>query len=424
MRYIALAFVVLLYGTMHLFADNWPQWRGPTGDGVSKATKVPTSWSDTKNVLWSVPLPGMGGSTPVIWGEKLFLTTENEDQTLSLLCMSIVDGKQLWSKLLTTKQGSRARGSEGNAASASPCTDGKYVYVFVGTGEFACFDLDGKEIWKFDTQERYGKFNIQFGVSSTPVLHQGKLFWQLLHTSGQWVICLNAADGKDNWKIERPSDGNTENLHSYASPQLWKKGEDAYLVVHGNDYTTAHDLKDGHEIWRLTGLNPKETYNKFLRFVASPVVTPELIIVPTAKNGPVVAVKPSAQGTFGAASPYEQWRRLRDTPDVPCPLLVDGLVYLCTESGVFLCIDAVTGKEYYKERIYSKPYRASPVYADSHIYCTARDGTITVLQAGKEFKTISVNKLPDTITASPVVCDSKIYLRGFEKLYCIGTKHE
>ncbi|MFT3880140.1 MAG: PQQ-binding-like beta-propeller repeat protein [Gemmatales bacterium] len=234
------------------------------------------------------------------------------------------------------------------------------------------------------------------------------------------MICLNAADGKDVWKIKRPSDGTDENPHSYASAQLWHKGDNAYLVVHGNDYTTAHDLKDGHEIRRLTGLNPAEKYNKFLRFVASPLVTPDLIIVPTAKNGPVVAVKPNAQGEFGPGSSYEQWRMERVTPDVPCPLLVDGLVFLCNEGGVFTCIDAETGKEQFKQRLYSNRYRASPIYADGKIYCTARDGTITVLKVGKTFEPISVNKLPDQVTASPIVSGGKIYVRGFEKLWCIG----
>ncbi len=405
-----------------LQADNWPQWRGPSGDGISKETGVPSKWSKEENILWSVPLPGMGGSTPVVWGDKLFLTTENKDKSLSLLCFNTKDGKELWSKPLSTKKGGRARGDEGNSASASPSTDGKHVFTFVGTGEMACHDFDGNEIWQFNTQERYGKFNIQFGMSSTPVLFEGKLYWQLLHTAGQWVICINAADGKDVWKIERPSDGTDENPHSYASAQLWHKGNNAYLVIHGNDYTTAHDLKDGHEIWRLTGLNPAERYNRFLRFVASPLVTPDLIVVPTAKNGPIVAVKPSAQGTFGPGSPYEQWRRLRDTPDVPCPLLVNGLVYLCNESGVCLCLDAETGKEQFKERLYSNRYRASPVYADGKIYCTARDGTITVLKAGKTLETISVNKLPDLVTASPIISNGKIYVRGFEKLWCIGAK--
>jgi outer membrane protein assembly factor BamB len=408
----------LLVTVVH--ADNWPQWRGIHGDGISLEKNLPVEWAADKNMLWSVPLPGMAGSTPCVWGDKLFLSTESKDG-LNLVCINATDGKEVWNQPISTKKSRRARSDEGNSASASPCTDGKHVYVFVGTGEFACYDFAGKEVWKFDAQERYGKFNIQFGHSSTPVLHDGKLFWQRLDTNAQQVVCIDAATGKDLWVAKRASDGTDENEHSYASPQLWKKGDAAYLVVHGNDYTTAHDLKDGHEIWRLSGLNPKEKYNRFLRFVASPVVTPDLIIVPTAKNGPVVAIKPTAQGKIEEGSSYEQWRRTRETPDVPCPLVHDGLVYLCRENGVLICIDAETGKEYYNQRIHSARYRASPVYADGKIYCTARDGVVSVFEAGKTFKKLSENKLPDQMSASPVIANGRIYLRGFEKLYCVGT---
>lgn len=421
LRLFMLLGLIAITGTV-AGTDQWPQWRGPAGNGISQAVKVPASWTATENMLWSVPLPGMGGATPVLWENKLYVVSENKDRTSSLLCIDADTGKSIWEKPVSTKKGSRARGDEGNSVSASPSTNGKHIYVFVGTGEFTCFDMNGNVVWQFDAQERYGKFNIQFGISSTPVLHQDKLYWQLIHTDGQFVICLNAADGKDVWKVQRPSDGHTENEHSYASAVMWNKGDNAYLVVHGNDYTTAHDLKDGREIWRLGGLNPKEKYNPYLRFVASPACSEDLIVVPTAKNGPVVGLKPGAQGNVGPGSPYEQWRRTRETPDVPSPLIHEGLVYLCRENGVLICIDAETGKEYYNQRIHSARYRASPVFADGKIFCTARDGTVTVTKAGKTFESLSVNKLSDQISASPVIANGKIYLRGYEKLYCIGNK--
>src|SRR5262249_45826430 len=152
---------------------------------------------------------------------------------------------------------------------------------------------------------------------------------------------------------------------------IWRKGADAYVVVHGNDYTTAHRLTDGSEIWRLGDLNPKSKYNFTLRFVASPVATEDLIVVPSAKNGPVVGVKPNASGMIEPGSQYEQWRRPNNTPDVPSPLVHDGLVYLCRENGNLICLDAKTGKENYQERTHNTRHRASPVYADGKIYLTA-----------------------------------------------------
>src|SRR5262249_45014117 len=160
-------------------------------------------------------------------------------------------------------------------------------------------------------------------------------------------------------------------------------GKEAYLVVHGNDYATAHRLEDGKEIWRVGDLNPKGKYNPTLRFVASPVAVADLIVVPTAKNGPVVGVKPDAAGMVNTRSPYEQWRRPANTPDVPSPLIHDGLLYLCSEGGILRCMDAKTGKQFYEQRLHGDRYRASPIYADGKVYLTARGGVVTVVKAGE-----------------------------------------
>jgi outer membrane protein assembly factor BamB len=398
-------------------ADNWPHWRGPAGDGVSKETNLPTRWSDTENVAWKLPLPGMAGSTPIVWGERIFLTSADGND-LVLMCIS-TQGKELWKRKLGTGD-RRARGGEGNNASPSPSTDGKHVYAFVGTGDFACFDLDGKEVWKFNAQERYGRFRIQFGMHTTPVLDGDRLYLQLIHSGGAWVVAIDKATGKDVWKVERKSDGIAECEHSYASPCLWRKGSEAYLITHGNDYAIAHSLKDGAEIWRVADLNPKNRYNRTLRFVASPVATPDLIVIPSAKRGPVVGLKPDARGLVRAGSRHEQWRMARNTPDVPSPLVHDGIVYLCGESGILYCMDARTGKEHYNQRIHASRYRASPVYADGKVYLTARDGTITVIKAGPKFEALAINRMADDIAASPVIADGRIYIRGFKTLYAIG----
>jgi outer membrane protein assembly factor BamB len=402
-------------------ADNWPRWRGPNGDGISKETNIPAEWGESKNIAWKLPLPGMAGSTPVVWGDRIFLTSEDGDD-LVLLCVS-TDGKKLWQQKLGTgnrKVGPRNSG-EGNLASASPSTDGKHVYTFVASGDLGCYDFDGHEVWHFNAQDRFGRFKIQFGLHSTPVLDGDRLYLQLIHSNGAWVIALDKATGETVWKVARPSDGYSENEHSYASPSLWRKGGEAYLIVHGNDYATAHSLQDGHEIWRLGGLNPKENYHPTRRYVASPVATPDLIVVPTAKDGQVVAVKPDAHGLIEPGSQYEQWRLPKNTPDVPSPLVYDGLVYLCRETGVLTCLDAKTGQAHYTgQRLHPNRYRASPVYADGKVYFTARDGVVSVVRAGPAFKLLSENRLPDQFSASPVIANGRIYLRGFENLYAIG----
>jgi outer membrane protein assembly factor BamB len=417
-RWLLTVCVAALLARGVAFAENWPQWRGPALNGVSGETDLPTSWGEGKNVVWKLPLPGMGGATPAIWGDRLFLTSE-EGTDLVLLCAT-TEGKQLWKQRLGTA-GRKVMRDEGNGASASPSTDGSHVWAFAGSGELACFDFEGKEVWAFNLQDRYGKSRIQFGMHSTPLLDGDRLYLHVTHSPGAWVIALDKATGKEVWKIERKSDARAECEDSYTSPCIWRKGKEACLVVHGNDYATGHRLEDGSEIWRVGGLNPKDRYNGTLRFVASPVATPDLIVVPSAKNGPVVGLKPDATGLVMADSPHEQWRRASNTPDVPSPLVHDGLVYLCRENGFLICMDAKTGKEHYSERLHSARYRASPVCADGKIYLTARDGVVTVVKAGPTFERLAENRLPDQLSASPAVSGGRIYLRGFEALYCIGA---
>jgi len=407
----------MLFGVSAVRAENWPQWRGPTDDGISKETNLPAKWGSGKNIRWQLKLPGESGATPAVWGDHIFLTSQDGDDIV-LLCVG-TDGKERWKQKLTSGK-THYRQDEANLASPSPSTDGQHVYVFTGTGEFACFNYDGKEVWKFNAQDRYGKFQIQHGMHVTPLLHGDRLYLALLHSGGWLVIALDKATGKDIWKVRRESDAVAECEQAYASPCLANDGKEDYLVVHGCDYTTGHRLSDGSEIWRLGDLNPKKTYRPDYRFVASPVATSTLIVVPTAKKGPVVGVKPDASGLIKAGSPFEQWRRNRDTPDVSSPLVHDGLVYLCGELGVVICVDAKTGKELYQERLHSARYRASPVFADGKIYCTSRDGTFTVLKAGPKFEKLADNHLTDKFAASPAISNGVIYLRGFDSLYAVG----
>jgi outer membrane protein assembly factor BamB len=204
---------------------------------------------------------------------------------------------------------------------------------------------------------------------------------------------------------------------------IWRKGKDAYLITHGNDYAIAHRLDDGSEIWRVGGLNPREAYNPTLRFVATPVVSPDLIVIPSAKDHGVVGLKPDARGLVMPGSASEWWRLKNHTPDVPSPLVYDGLVYLCREDGRFglICLDAKTGAQKYNERLHSSIYRASPVEAGGLIYLTARDGVVTVVKAGPKFEKVAENRLPDDFNSSPAISGGRIYLRGWKTLYAIGA---
>ncbi len=384
---------------------------------MSGETGLPTTWSKTEGVAWRLPLPGPAGSTPAVWKDRIFLTSA-DGQLLVLMCIS-TKGEELWKKTIAATN-QAVRGDEGNYASPSPSTDGKHVWVFMGSGELGCFTVDGSPVWLYNVQEKYGKFNIQFGMTSTPVLDEGRLYLQLIHSGGATVVALDALTGNEIWHQKRSSDATAECEHSYASPVIYRDAQRAFLLTHGADYIVAHQLNDGAEIFRCGGLNPKGNYNQTLRLVASPLAVPGIIIVPSAKNGPVLAIEPTAKGDISHSKDGHLWTREHNTPDVPSPLIHDDLLYLGREDGTLLCLEARTGKEVYQKRAHSDRHRASPVYADGKVYLTARDGTVTVVKTGREFEILAQNKMEESISASPAISGGRIYLRTFDALYAVG----
>ena len=413
----ALTFLLVVFIlTANSFADNWQQWRGMHNDGISKETEAPIQWSQTENVKWRLPLPGEAASTPIIWEDKIFLTSAEQD-ALVLMCVSI-DGKELWKR--TLGHGNRSvRGGEGNSAAPSPVTDGEHVWAFLGTGDLACYDFEGNQVWHTNLADRYGKFNLYFVMSTTPLIDKDRLYIHLIHSNAWVVLALDKMTGKEIWKHNRESDATDECEQAYTSPILYRDAAREYLVVHGADYVTAHSLEDGSEIWRCGGLNPEAGYNPSLRFVATPVATEGLIVVPSAKNGPVLGIDPAAQGDI-TDSKWQRWKLRRGTPDVPSPLIHEGLVYLSGEKGGLTCLDAVTGERLYREPTHRYQHRASPVYANGFIYLTSRDGVITVVKAGREFEIVASNDMGEVIAASPAIADGTLYLRSYQALYAIG----
>lgn len=412
-------------------ADNWPQWRGARGNGISTEKSIATAWSKTENIAWRAPMPGQGGATPAVWGDRLFVTSADGDDLL-LICLSTQDGRELWREKVTSGN-QDARAGEGNSASPSPSTDGKHVWTFFSTGVLACYDLEGQLVWKFDVGQRFGKIDIQFGMTSTPVLDGDHLYVQLIHgamkrgdttRTGQ-VIKLDKLTGKTVWKHDRVTDAIFECKHSYASPFIYDDGSRRFLVVHGADCTTGHSLETGAELWRFGGLNGPTSLNPdrhdpTFRFVASPGISDGTIVIPTAKRGPTVAITVDERlaGDVTGNASVTAWS-IPQTPDVSIPLVVDGLVYLLHKDGKLQCVDLKTGKEVYFERTHSVQHRVSPLYADGNIYFCAKDGVCTVVKAGREFQIVASNELGEAITASPVVADQTLYIRTYDAVYAI-----
>lgn len=406
-------------------AENWPNWRGPKNDGISDETNIPVKWSTTENVAWKLPMPGPAGSTPVVWGDRVFLTTVDAEGQLLLLAID-TDGKEQWRQAVATGN-KNVRGDEGNSASPSPVTDGDHVWALMGEGTLACYTVAGKEIWKFNVQDRYGKLEIAFGLTSTPVIDGDVLYLQLIHGEGNaktreaCVVALEKATGKQIWRVDRPSDGHSENEHSYASPMIYDDGNRKFLLTHGADYIVAHRLSDGAELWRCGELNRKANYDPTLRFVSSPVSAKGIIIVPTAKRGPILALRPDGKGDITENKDAHLWT-LDRTPDVPSPLILDDIVYLCMENGDLHAVQRATGEKLYMQRTNRNRHRASPVYADGHLYLAARDGKVTVVKTGPMFEVVAENELNEDISSSLAIAGGTIYIRTFQHLWAIRNK--
>ncbi|MDA1038970.1 MAG: PQQ-binding-like beta-propeller repeat protein [Planctomycetota bacterium] len=412
-------------------ADNWPQWRGPRHDGISSEHGLTAPWSKTVNVAWRAPLPGRAGATPCVWGDRIYLTS-NEGDDLVLLCLATDDGAIKWKRTVCTGN-QDARAGEGNSASPSPSTDGMHVWVFFGTGTLACYTVDGTEVWRLDANERFGKIDIQFGMTSTPVLDGDFLYLQLIHgpmklddqnRTGK-VIKLEKKTGTTVWEVDRITDAQFECKHSYASPMLYRDDSREFLVAHGADCTTGHALDDGRELWRFGGLNGPTTTNpkphdQTFRFVASPGVAPGTIIIPTCKGGPTVALRVTDDliGDCSDKAAVVRWVNSL-TPDVSTPVVADGLVYLLHKDGKLQCVDLETGEDVYVKRTHTGQHRTSPLLADGRLSFGSNDGWVSVVKAGREFELLDSIDIGEAITASLIVANGTLYLRSYDALYAI-----
>jgi len=413
-------------------AENWPEWRGPRRDHTAAAAGIPLDWSkEGRHVLWRTPLPGAAGATPCVWEGRVFLTS-NDGDDLVVLAVSAADGKILWQRKVGAGN-QDARSGEGNSASPSPTTDGRHVWSFFGTGILACHTVDGEEVWRVDTNERFGRIDIQFGMTSTPVLDGGALYLQLIHgpmklddqsRTGK-VVKLDAATGATIWEVDRPTEAQFECKHSYASPAIYRDGGREFLVVHGADCTTGHALGDGRELWRFgkvngpTDTNPKP-HDPTFRFVASPGIVPGLIVIPTAKGGPTVALRvgDALAGDCSDSREVVAWIHPR-TPDVATPLIGDGLVYLLHNDGKLECLDAADGRELWHERTHNAQHRSSPLLVDGRLWYGSNDGHVTAVEAGRTFRMLADVDLGEPVSASLVVADGVLYVRSHAALYAV-----
>ena len=408
---------IVILATTTAFGDNWPQWRGPSLNGVSSEKNLPLKWTVEENVTWKLALPSWTGATPIIWGERIFLNVA-EGNDLFLWCVDRTKGEPLWKKHLSA---GNTKMRKQNMSSPSPVTDGKNVWVMTGTGILKAFDFSGNELWMRDVQKDYGRFGLNWGYASSPLLYEDALFVQVLHgmrtDDPSYVLRIDAKTGKTLWRVERPTNAISESPDSYTTPALLRYGKNAEIVITGGDCVTGHDPATGKELWRANGLNPDNHPN--YRIVASPVVFADVVYAPT-REKPLLAIKAGGRGDVTES--HKLWA-FTHGPDVPTPVTDGKYFYVVDDRGIMWCLDAKTGQAIWgPQRIKPATYSSSPVLADDKLYVTNEEGLTTVLKAGPKFEVLAENNLNDYTLSSPAVSDGQIFMRTAQYLYCIGKR--
>jgi outer membrane protein assembly factor BamB len=398
-------------------ADDWPQWRGPELNGTSKETGLPVKWTPSENVAWKLAMPAWSGSTPIIWKDRVFLNVAEGDN-LELWCVDRAKGELLWKRPLG---GGNVKLRKQNMSSPSPVTDGQTVWVMTGTGVFKAFDYSGKELWAREIQKDYGAFGLNWGYASSPLLHDGALFVQVLHgmktDDPSYVLRIDPKTGKTLWKVERPTAAIHESPDSYTTPLMVRRGKELELVVTGGDCVTGHDPATGKELWRANGLNPGN--NPANRIIASPVAIGEVVIAPT-RVKPMLAIKTGGRGDVTESHKVFSYD---NGPDVPTPVSDGQHLYIVNDKGVVYCLDAKTGKEVYgQQRLKTGTYSSSPILADGKIYVTSEEGVTSVFKTGPQFEVLAENAMDDYVLSSVAISDGQIFLRTAQFLYVIGKR--
>lgn len=390
--------------------SNWPRFRGPNGTGVSADKDVPVEFSDTKNVLWKTPLPGAGHSSPVVWGDRVFLESAPADgKARQLVCLSASKGNVLWSKSVS---GDKAKThAKSSLASSTPSTDGERVYAsfWDGSNVFVyAYDFAGKELWKRDL----GAFKSQHGAGGSPVVYEGRVFFNFDQDGAAAIVALDAKNGQVIWKKDRPAFRTC-----YSTPFVRETaGGGAELIVGSTAGITSYKPDTGAENWKWSwdfqGIMPQRT-------VGSPIAGNGLIFQ-TSGDGSgsryMVALEPGEKARI-------VWENKKSFPYVPTMLERGDHLYFVNDGGVAACHEAKTGTEVWKERL-GGGFSASPVLIDGKVYAPSEDGYVHVFAAEPQYKLLAKNKFGEgeRFVASPAVAGGRLYLRGKDALYCVGKK--
>jgi len=399
-----------------LEAANWPQFRGPTGQGISTDKNLPLNWSATENIAWKTELPGESWSSPIVWGDRVFVTTATENgASCRVLALDRKSGKILWDKEVFQQVPLRKEGRN-SYATPTPATDGERVYACFGDGSFAALNFVGEVVW---TNRDY-KFYGQHGLGTALLLHDGavimardgsndgedkKLGWQTPWDQS-YVLALDAKTGEERWKGKRGL-----SRISHGTPVIWEHDGKSQVVTEAGDVVQGFDLKTGERLWSslVTGEGK----------VPSAVIGDGLVFTSGGWGGKetIKAFKLGGQGDLQESNLV--WEQKKGMPKVPSMLYVKPHLFAITDGGIATCMKAATGEIVWQERVGGN-FSASPVVADGRIYFVGDNGETTVIEAGPEFKVLAKNALGEKLQASPAISQGQIFIRTEKNLFCIG----
>jgi outer membrane protein assembly factor BamB len=413
--------------------DAWPRWRGPNETGVARGD-APLHWSDTEHVAWKVAVPGKGNSSPVIWGDKIFLTTAvptasapaapagtsggrrsyggnsgaQPEQKFLVLAFDRKTGKQLWEKV--AKMAAPHEGYHpqyGSFASYSPVVDEKYVIASFGSRGVYCYTHDGKLVWEKDFGIQM-RIPMAFGEGVAPALDGDRLVLLYDHEGDSFLVALDRNTGRELWRAPRPRGT------GWSGPLIATAGGRKQVIVASTKFTAGYELETGKLIWQATGLGRN--------VIPMPVVADNIVYVMSGYQGPnSMAIRLDRQGDVTGTDAI-LWQNNRGTSYTPSPVLADGKLYVLTDTAMLSCLDFRTGKPYYAQTRLPKSYsfKSSPVAAGGKLYMATEDGDVVVIRMGEKFEVLATNTLSGQVfIATPAIMDGEIYLRGQNTLFCI-----
>lgn len=417
-------------------AGNWPQWRGPFFNGSTDETGLPDQWSRTDGVAWSVTLPGVAASTPVIWEDHVLMTgTDSATDMLQAMCLSRRNGQVLWRHDVAK---GISKDYRSNFASSSPVTDGQMAFFFYGSGELAAYDLDGKPRWARNIEDDCGQFAFQWTFSSSPLLFHGKLYVQVLQRdepvdgrglpgrfNESYLLALDPQTGKTLWRHVRPSEAAAESREAFTTPMPYTIGGVPQLLVAGGDALTGHDPETGKELWRWGTWNPERIPH--WRLVPSPVAGDGIVLACAPKRAPIYAVKAGGAGVLGDDCLAWVSREAKAvSADVPTPAFYDGDFFVLSDVRKSLSrVEPRSGAvKWTVPTPGSAKYEASPLAADGKLYLINFDGEVAIFRAadGELLRTIPMDEPAngEAVRSSIVAAHGQLFIRTSRHLYCVG----